>query len=289
MLYREYDDNTLKTLQSIQLMMLRDFDALCRKNGIDYFAVGGTAIGVVRHKGFIPWDDDIDLGLLRKDYNRFLEIADGAYNGKYRLLTAEADPKYPLMTCRWTLTGTVFREECMKNLDCDFGIFLDLYSFEYIPENERAMRRQWLEAWFWGKLLVMYWVRRPSLYFAGLRAKLAYAVCTAGYYGLRLLRIRPHYLHRKAKEATTRYSGTETDRIAYMFDPKPFLSILRISDIFPMKRAVFGGVEINIPGNIDGYLSLRYGDYMTLPPEGRRHNHPPSELDFGKYAKTASP
>ena len=72
MLYREYDEETLKKLQAIELEILKDFNDLCDKYDIDYFGCGGTAIGAVRHGGFIPWDDDIDVGLLRKDYEKFL-------------------------------------------------------------------------------------------------------------------------------------------------------------------------------------------------------------------------
>ena len=68
MLYKEYDEKTLHRLQQIELEILRDFDELCTENGLSYFGCGGTAIGAVRHHGMIPWDDDIDVGLLRKDY-----------------------------------------------------------------------------------------------------------------------------------------------------------------------------------------------------------------------------
>jgi lipopolysaccharide cholinephosphotransferase len=75
MLYKEYDEKTLHRLQQIELEILRDFDELCTENGLSYFGCGGTAIGAVRHHGMIPWDDDIDVGLLRKDYEKFLRIA----------------------------------------------------------------------------------------------------------------------------------------------------------------------------------------------------------------------
>ena len=75
MLYREYDSETLKKLQTLELEILRDFNDLCDKYDIDYFGCGGTAIGAVRHGGFIPWDDDIDVGLLRKDYDKFMKVA----------------------------------------------------------------------------------------------------------------------------------------------------------------------------------------------------------------------
>ena len=83
--YHDYDPATLARLQALLHEMLADFDALCHKHGLHYFAGGGTAIGALRHGGMIPWDDDIDLNFLRADYERFLEVAEKEYGDKYML------------------------------------------------------------------------------------------------------------------------------------------------------------------------------------------------------------
>ena len=152
MLYREYDAEVLKKLQSVELEMLKDFDTLCEKYDIDYFGCGGTAIGALRHQGFIPWDDDIDIAFTRENYEKFLSVADKEYPGKYKVLNAETDSNYVLMTTRWVKCGTRFQEECFKDLDCDFGIFLDLYCFENIPDDDKLMKKQAIKAWeIWNK------------------------------------------------------------------------------------------------------------------------------------------
>ena len=83
LLYQAYDPEVLKRVQETELEILRDFIDLCDRHEIDYFGVGGTAIGAVRHQGFIPWDDDIDIGFLRKDYDRFLALAKEELSDKY--------------------------------------------------------------------------------------------------------------------------------------------------------------------------------------------------------------
>ena len=126
MLYKEYDEKTLHRLQQIELEILRDFDELCTENGLSYFGCGGTAIGAVRHHGMIPWDDDIDVGLLRKDYEKFLRIArQKKWRRKYKVVNAATMENYPLMTTRWCKKGTKFKEDALKNIDGDLGIFLD--------------------------------------------------------------------------------------------------------------------------------------------------------------------
>ena len=141
MLYREYDEKTLKKLQKIELEILQDFDDLCTENGLSYFGGGGTAIGAVRHKGMIPWDDDIDVGLVRKDYVKFLKIAkQKKWAEKYSVINAETMENYPLMSTRWCKKGTKFKEDALKTLDGDLGIFLDIYCFDNIPDNELLMK-----------------------------------------------------------------------------------------------------------------------------------------------------
>lgn len=283
MLYREYDEKTLKKLQKTELEILKDFDDLCRENGLSYFGGGGTAIGAVRHKGMIPWDDDIDVGLVRKDYVKFLRIAkQKKWREKYNVINAETMENYPLMSTRWCKKGTKFKEDALKTLDGDLGIFLDVYCFDNIPDNELLMKIHGWRSWFWGKLLILYWLDEPVLYFDGFLGKAVTGICKGVHLGMRGLHISPRWLYRHTKRVTTCYDGKETKRVNYMHDPRPFISIMNKSDIFPVRRMEFSGQEICVPAKVEAYLDRRFGDYMTLPPEEKRHNHPPYELDFGE-------
>ena len=105
----KYDTQTLKKLQSLELEMLEDFVSLCEKHRLRYFGIGGTGIGALRHKGFIPWDDDIDLAFPRSDYERFCRLVEEEMGDKYQILSAETDENYPLFTARMMRRGTTFR------------------------------------------------------------------------------------------------------------------------------------------------------------------------------------
>jgi len=280
MLYKTYDPEVLKKIQSVELGILKDFTDLCEKYGIDYFAGGGVAIGVLRHGGFIPWDDDIDIGLTRENYEKFLRVAAQEYGDKYKIINAETTENYPLMTTRWALRGSRFKEECFKDLEVDNGIFLDLYCYDNIADCEWKMRVQGRIAWFYGKLLVLRYIKRPTLYVDGILGHAVGAACAVLHYVMAFLHISPGFLYRKAKKAAMKYRDTKTERVAYFFDPTPYTSLMKVSDIVPTKFYDFEGIAVRFPRNLEAYLERRYGDYMTMPPEEKRHNHPPYLLKF---------
>ena len=145
---REYDNITLKKLQNVELEILKDFIKLCDKHNIDYFGIAGTGIGAIRHKGFIPWDDDIDIALRRNDYDKFIKVVKEELSDKYTILNAEENENYPLMTTRMMKKGTKFREYALKDIDCELGIFLDIYSFDNISDDPKEFAKQAREAWF---------------------------------------------------------------------------------------------------------------------------------------------
>lgn len=285
MLYKEYEKDVLERLQQIEREMLRDLNDFCRANDITYFGVGGTAIGAVRHGGFIPWDDDIDIGFLRSDYDRFLELAPKQLGDRYKIINAETDSHYPLMTTRFVKKGTKFKEECFKDLPVDLGIFLDLYCFDNIADDEKKMRRQVRRAWFWNKLMLMRTVKNPVLYYGGVKAVIVRGICRIGYWALHLVPRGNSFFYKRAKKLATKYANEQTKRVAYMFDPTPYTSICRREDIIPVTTRDFDGISVEFPGRIEAYLEERYGDYMQLPPDDKRHNHPPYELSFGDGRK----
>ena len=110
-LFKQYDPIVLKKLQGVQTQMLKDVLDVCEKQDLPCFLIYGTAIGAVRHHGFIPWDDDIDVGMLRKDYERLMEIFDKELGEHYELLTPEIDSRYACTVTHVQRKNTVFISE----------------------------------------------------------------------------------------------------------------------------------------------------------------------------------
>lgn len=275
-----YDDKTLKKLQKIELGILKEFDKICSENKIDYFLCGGSAIGAVRHGGFIPWDDDIDVGMSRKDYDKFLKIAKKKYSKKYTIVNNDENPRFPLMNTRWGLNGTEYKTEDLKDIPGEFGIFLDIFCFDNIPDDEKLMKRQATFAWFYGKLLVLSGVKKPTLYHYGIKAKILSIIFFIAHYILKILHLTSRHFYKRALSYALQYENVKTKRFAYMFDPQRYTSMLTKNDIYPTRRIKYENIEVNVPKKIESYLERRYGDYMTLPPKEKRHTHPPYSLKF---------
>lgn len=128
----------IKKIWAIELDLLNEFQRVCKKHNITYFANGGTLLGAVRHKGFIPWDDDIDVMMLREDYERFCEITPDEFKHPYFLQTQETDFGFKRAFARLRnseTTGITGWEKCVK-LPTNKGIFIDIFPINNLPPDE---------------------------------------------------------------------------------------------------------------------------------------------------------
>ena len=284
--FKEYDDFTLKRIQEVELEILKDFMDICDRHGLDYFGIAGTGIGALRHHGFIPWDDDIDVAMPRDDFEKLLPLVEKEMGDKYLIMNAERYPNYPLMTTRMTMRGTKFKEEVLKNIDAPLGIFLDLYPLDKVSDNPKEARRQARDAWFWSKILILRSIPFPMLGFSGWKAKIIHAICGLAHLVLSILHVPKTWIYKKAYEAETRSNHyTKTKNLDFFCDTTPYMNLYAVKDIYPLRKLPFEDVELNFPHNLHNNLTGMYGDYMQLPPEEKRKNHYPYELEFFKEMK----
>lgn len=132
----ELTDEQLQCLQKKLTSILEDVDAFCKENKIRYFLGGGTALGAVRNQGFIPWDDDIDINMPRKDYERFIRLFPQKMGTKYWLHTPEYTKNYGLLLARVRAKNTCVKtREDFFNLD-ECGAFIDIFVLENTPNNK---------------------------------------------------------------------------------------------------------------------------------------------------------
>ena len=141
--YRKYDDVSLKKLKMELLEIFKVFDKLCRKYEINYFATAGTLLGAIRHGGFIPWDDDLDIGMLRADYEKFLKIPPEEFKG-YGLCAPEITPgEYYSFVTKFYKKGTKFITP-ISYVDnkMNMGIFIELFPFDDVEDKNANLEKQ---------------------------------------------------------------------------------------------------------------------------------------------------
>ena len=282
--YKTYDKATLDRLHRIQAMMLNEFNEICSENGIEYFASFGTAIGAIRHGGFIPWDDDIDLCLRRKDYDCLREVIEQKYSDKYEVIDADSQEHYPMINGHLILKNTVFVDEAFKDLDCTLGIFLDLFPYDNLSDDDKEFKKQAFTAWWNNKLMIIRELPHPVITVKGFKGLAIKAAVLIGHYFLRIAGISNQKLYKKSKRASTQYNDKQTSRIGFLCDTNRFANQMHVSRIYPLKKLPFEDTYIWVPNDIDEQLRAYYGDYMQLPPEDNRKNHYPARLDFGPYS-----
>lgn len=278
-----YDDFTLRKVQQCELEILRDFIDICEKHHLCYFGLGGTAIGAIRHGGFIPWDDDIDVALPRADFDKFVEIAKRDYQDKYTIVNGVDFPNFPLLTTRWTMNGTQFVEWPLKDLDVPLGIFLDIYPLDKIPDDEKLFKKQARKAFFYSKLLILRSIPKPVLAFKGFKASVVHFICGIIHFFLKTFRFSKEKLYKKCLEVSTIYNHLDsTKRIDFLCNTTAYMSIIELEDIFPLRKIQFEDVELNFPNKIEKHLEHCFGDFMTPPPLDKRKNHLPYILKFNE-------
>lgn len=269
----------IEQVQAIVLEMLEELDRICKIIGVQYFLIGGTALGAVRHAGFIPWDDDIDVGMLRDDYEKFLAHAGSELGKNYFLQTAETDPYTYFPYAKLRRNGTTFLHWREIHLKMHRGIYLDVFPYDNIPDDDISRRRQHAAVQTLTKLFVYNRVLLPEEKRHGLAGLMRIVLRPVAHV---LAKTIPVSLITKIlKRSMTLYNNRQTDAIACLLIPKYLVEYMRRETLLPLSSIKFCGRYYTCPNDIHQYLTTHYGDYMKLPPEHERVNHKPHILDTG--------
>ena len=259
------NEQLTKEIQKELLPLLSEVKRVCEKNKIPYFLCAGSVLGAVRHKGFIPWDDDIDIGMVRKDYERFLKIADKELSNGYLLMYGERSPNY------YTCHARVFRDHTAlvigvnRHLKMHHGFYLDIFPFDTLPEGEEAQN-----AFYWEEKEIAneYTKMKKKKRYDG-HNPIKNLIANSEYYKRNLHSSKK--IFERVNDVMCRYNTEHPKYIADLCAPYNKKLFFKYEDIFPTVDMEFEGEMYPIPGNYDTYLTTMYGDYMTLPPKEKRY------------------
>lgn len=273
---KRYDDETLKHLQQVDLKILKDFIQICEDNNLTYFIYFGSLIGAIRHQGFIPWDDDIDVVMFREDFEKLNQILEKDVNEEYIFFNVLNEDTYHYNWGRLLLKNTLFKEWWGDQVDYTPHIFIDIFILDNIPNNKF---KRFIHRWtcYCLNLLSTHAIIKHEN-----TSKIKKIIQQSIYYTVKILPISPYTLKKKCVKAFTKYQYEDCEEVCD-FPSSGVMPVSFKTDWFPIKKAKFEDIEVNIPNNYDKILKMDYGNYMELPPEETRFNPAPEEIDFGKY------
>ena len=272
----QYDDETLNHIHEIELMILKDFIKFCEDNNITYFMYAGSLLGAIRHNGFIPWDDDLDVVMLREEFEKFKKLF--SHNDKYDILSIESQENYPWLFLKLNLKNTRFEDKMPSLLGFQHGFNIDIFVLDDLSNNKYTRYYQILKTFFYNRLILTSRIRLDDLPF------FPKIISHSLYYILNFLKLSPKKINKKYLNFLKKYSHANAKFVIDISARVDEYPLIYEKDWFnDVEKAKFEDIYVNVPKNYDEILTELYGDYNLLPPEDERYNHQTVIIDFGEY------
>ena len=274
----KYAKADLERLHKELYSTLAEIIRICEVCGIPYFIQGGSAIGALYNKGIVPWDDDIDVGMTRENYERFLREAPAHLSPEYFLEWFGTEANTPFYFAKIKRNNTLFVEEIWRNMDIHHGIFVDIFPYDRIPDNQlleklhRFAAKFWIncfmgkEIWLWkhcGECEIDKPLPKSWIGCAAIRAVVSVMSRKA--------------IYSKMNRVLGRYNSCNTKYVNIVRMPKDQIARADIENPVDME---FGGMMVKAPRNIEVYLHHHYPNLRPVLPEEEQINHAPYKLSF---------
>ena len=260
-------NDELRKVQLVLLEILVEIDRVCRKNNIVYYITSGTMLGAVRHKGFIPWDDDADVSIQRNEYNRFVDACKTDLDStRFYLQDHNNTPGYRWGYGKLRRKGSQYVRMGQEHMPYEQGIFVDLFPIDHAPNNYILRALHHFHCFVYRKI---FW-SAVGMYTAKGAERVAYIL---------LNKIPTKFLYARYNKFIESCNKKSTKWTRVITFPPPTRD-------FAYKKKGAGVCEVEFEGvmlfgmkDYDEYFTIKYGDYMKLPPEDeRKQKHPVSSL-----------
>ena len=263
------EQELLEKLHVKELEMLKEIERICNENDIRWHLACGSVLGAVRHGGFIPWDDDIDIYMLDYEYEKFVKACEkDKVRDKFFLQTIDTDKNLPVPWAKIRLNNTCSMDKAFRDKKLHWGICIDIFRLQYAPRDDKKLKMMLKLKWFYSGICQMSFEKCPSV---------KSLVKFIKFFVLKILRLVPF---RKLIEKKIKSYSKETD-YARMCDEAG----MRVfpSDFFEKKTMVkFEDLELPCPYQPERYLKMIYGDWKKLPEVDKRYGHSDIIVDTEK-------
>jgi len=260
------EENQLKNCQQIELEILKDFRQICESLDLKYYLTAGTLLGAIRHKGFIPWDDDIDVAMPREDYDKFASIGAKKLGDDYFYQSYITESNFPYYFAKIRKTGTRIEEPILRSIRMNQGVYIDIFPLDQCPDNDKAARMffriiELLDSIVLGKVASEFVCGYQKWYVKSLWKFLQI------FSNQQIFCIRECVRKTAAKLSTGKRLCTVGGHHGF---PKETYQGEWFSGV---TKAEFEGELFQIPQGWENLLKNMYGEYMTLPSEKERQGH----------------
>lgn len=261
-----YIDEKMKRVWACEIDMLEQFISVCKKYGLRYFMAGGSLLGTIRHRGFIPWDDDIDIDMFREDYEKFAKIAPKEFTGKYFFQTTYTDDGYvrPHAQIRNSETTAILAHE--KGLPFNQGIFIDIFPLDSVPQSKIKQHIQATVMFFMMNFLragIMVNPRFNDNTFKNL----------AHYIAVPFFKIIDfHTFFKWYEKIAMHYNGNDALRVGEISFDYREKCIWERSWFDETLNKQFEYIQVACPKEFDKILTKTFGDYMTPAQDPSYHS-----------------
>lgn len=257
-------DRMLVQMQEKQLEMLHELDRVCKKNNLKYALSSGTCLGALRHGGFIPWDDDIDVYMSWSDAEKLVEYQCD-FNEKYFIQNYKTDPKFPSTHYRLCDSSTSCFLKETKGLDVNHGIFIDIYIYYPYPDNKVRAQKIILDSFIYRVLVAGNGPQNHGK-LARILGEFVLSFYTGEKRSRKIQKIEDEYKNNGGKRFVATYFGRDVTLTKSIIYPVEWFN-----NPYYLK---FEDMEVPCPGDPQKYCELQYGStYMELPPKNKRQPH----------------
>ena len=274
-------------VQADLLFIMAEIDRVCRACDIGYFLCAGTLLGAVRYDGFIPWDDDADLGMLRPDFDRFVACAQEQLGERFFVQTWENEPDAPYLYAKVRLVGTEYVTRWLDGHDVHSGISVDIFPFDLAPVKEPGFEGHVAEANRLAKAHKSLANHRVSTDMPHRKAKGLWE--HAGHAAMALLHAR--YRSKSSSKTAesyrahvSKFNGNLQGGFHATADPGrapryaasyvTYFTYLSLDDLLPYREVPFEDLTLLAPANPSALMTMQYGDYLQEPSVHKRRGHP---------------